>query len=42
LKLNTIMCVGAGFPPNRLDHALGRGKPAPTLDYVVAFINQRP
>src|SRR5215510_773 len=33
---------GGFSPPHRLDHGEGRGKPAPTSGYVVAFISQRP
>src|SRR5262245_65285791 len=33
---------GGFSPPHRLDHGEGRGKPAPTSGYVVAFNFQRP
>ena len=35
-------CRGAYSAPNRLNHGTGRGKPAPTLDGVVALHFQRP
>jgi len=40
---NKIQSRRGGFsPPHRIDHGDGRGKPAPTSGYVVAFNFQRP